>query len=151
MLEIKNLLIKNKNHSGFTLVEVLITVVVLAVGCLAASRLLVVSLKGFNLADNMTAAVFLAEAEMERLKSLPHSKMTYDAEHTPVVVTNNLNRLGQTCTPPNCQGYIFNRTVSYFRNAPTTFSNHVEIVVDWTDSNGPHNILYTGAITTLSF
>ncbi|MDR1109710.1 MAG: hypothetical protein LBP92_03180 [Deltaproteobacteria bacterium] len=143
--------IKNHLLDGFTLVEVFITVFILAFGCLAASRSLIVSLKTFNFADNNTVATFLAESEMERLKSLTFAELTFEANNNPVVKTSNINRLGQVCTPPGCDNFIFSRLVKIFPKTPTSFSHQLEIEVSWFDRTGPHKITYSGAITTFSF
>ncbi|MDR1085888.1 MAG: prepilin-type N-terminal cleavage/methylation domain-containing protein [Deltaproteobacteria bacterium] len=136
---------------GFTLVEILVTVFVLAFGCLAASKMLTISLKGFSYADNITVATFLAESELERLRALTFAELTYEATHTPVVVTNNINRLGQVCTPPGCDSFIFSRTVSFFPKTPTSFSHQIEIAVSWLDRIGRQEITYSGVVTSFSF
>jgi prepilin-type N-terminal cleavage/methylation domain-containing protein len=136
--------------SGFTLVELLITVAVLSIGCLTAIQMQANSLRSSNLADNITVATFLAEAEMERLKALPFPKLTVEAE-SGESVTTGLNRLGQVCVPPACSGHIFSRTVTYYPYTPTSRSHQVEITVNWTDNTGRHSVFYSGAITTLAF
>ncbi|MDR1658135.1 MAG: prepilin-type N-terminal cleavage/methylation domain-containing protein [Deltaproteobacteria bacterium] len=138
------------SRTGFTLIELLITVAVLSIGCFAAIRMQATSLKSSNLADNITAATFLAEGEMERLKALSFVELTNETELSTVVV-NKLNRLGQTCTTGACSNHIFTRTVNYYPSTPTTLSHQVEISVAWTDNTGPHSVLYSAAITSLSF
>jgi prepilin-type N-terminal cleavage/methylation domain-containing protein len=137
---------------GFTLVELMITIAVLTLGILVAIQVQTSSLMGSNVADNLTAATFLAEAEMERLKSLSFSELTLETENESVTTTG-LNRLGLTdCQEPaECSNYIFDRTVNYFAQVPTSLSHQVEISVTWQDSAGKHTVLYSGAISSLSF
>jgi prepilin-type N-terminal cleavage/methylation domain-containing protein len=137
---------------GFTLIEILVTVFVLAFGCLAASKMLAISLKGFNYADNITVATFLAESEMERLRALNFADLTYEATHNSEVVTGNINRLGQVCTPPGCgDSFNFSRTVRFYPDVPTSFSHQIEIEVSWLDRIGRQKVTYSGVVTSFSF
>jgi Tfp pilus assembly protein PilV len=147
-----------KNHpkklisarGGFTLVEILISICVLTFGCLAVIHMHTTTLKGSNYSDNLTAAVFLAESEMERLKALNSSDLK-DLVDDGELTHNNLNRLGETCPNSNCSNYPFKRVVNFYPNTPTSFSKHVEIDVTWRDNSGPHKVSYAGAITALVF
>jgi hypothetical protein len=137
--------------SGITLVEILITVCILTLGCLGAIQMKATTLKSANMSDNITAATFLAEAELERLKSLLYEELLVESEAT-TVTTNNLNRLGQTCTDDLCDSsYIFSRKVDFFPGLPTVRSCQVEITIGWADDLGSHSFLYSGAVTSLSF
>ena len=139
--------------TGFTLVELLVTVLVLTIGCLAAIQMQAASLKGTNLADNLTSATFLAEAEMERLKSLDASEMAIEAEAGTVTRTG-LDRLGRSCVPvgpETCSNHMYTMTVEYFPKLPTSLSTQVDITVAWTDNNGHRTVRYSGAMTYLTF
>ncbi|MDR1656110.1 MAG: prepilin-type N-terminal cleavage/methylation domain-containing protein [Deltaproteobacteria bacterium] len=140
----------SSNRWGFTLVELLVTVVVLTIGCLAAIRLQATSLKSSNLADHIMVATFLAEGEMERLKALTFPQLTVEAAKGQMVEAG-LNRLGQPCRAELCSGHIFTRTVNYYQAIPTSLSYQVEIIIDWTDNTGPQRVLHSAAITSLSF
>jgi Tfp pilus assembly protein PilV len=133
------------------LVELLVTIVVLAFGCLAAVKMQGDALRGGALADHLTVAALLAESEMERLKSLTRSQL--DAE---VAAGDKeepqLNRLGEACPdPPDCPGYIYGRRVRFFAGMPTTFSHQAEITVSWNEAAGAKSVLYSGVMTPLSF
>ncbi|MDR2300523.1 MAG: hypothetical protein LBF38_00515 [Deltaproteobacteria bacterium] len=136
---------------GVTLVEILISVCILTLGCLAAIQMKASTLKSANMADNITAATFLAEAELERLKSLLYEELLVESDAGTTLV-NKLNRLGQTCTDDACDAsHIFSRKVDFFPGAPTNRSCQVEITIGWDDDLGTHSFLYSGAITSLSF
>ncbi len=60
--------IKNE-HGGFTLIEVLIGLVLLAVGILAVSALQVTSVRGNFNSGNMMQATYIAQAKMESLRN----------------------------------------------------------------------------------
>ncbi|MDR1084339.1 MAG: prepilin-type N-terminal cleavage/methylation domain-containing protein [Deltaproteobacteria bacterium] len=133
--------------SGFTLVEVLVAVLVIAFGCLAAAKLQVSVFKAKTISDRLSAANFLAESELETLKSLtfPELNLKTDYEET------NLTGTGLVCRTPNCSGGFFTRRVKFYRGQPTAFSCHVEIEVAWQDSTGPHQVLYSSVLTGKSY
>lgn len=69
-----------KRRSGFTLVEVLISVVILTVGLLAVSQLYVTGMVTYQKARNMSLAAQRAQRELERVQNL-----TYTLIHTAYV------------------------------------------------------------------
>ncbi|MDR2367398.1 MAG: hypothetical protein LBF58_04695 [Deltaproteobacteria bacterium] len=137
-------------RGGVTLIEILISVCILSLGCLAAIQMKTTTIKSANMSDNITAATFLAEAEMERLKSLLYEELIAESEGG-TVTTDKLNRLGQTCDDTCDPGNIFSRKVAFFPGSPTVRSCQVEITIGWNDDLGSHSFLYSGAITSLSF
>jgi prepilin-type N-terminal cleavage/methylation domain-containing protein len=143
---------RGSQKSGFTLVELLITICVLAFGCLAAIQMQSASMRGTNFSDNLTAAIFLAESELERLKALSFTKLEEEGE-VGTIVQPDLNRLGEICptAPVSCSQYPFTRTVNYFPSTPTSFSYQVEVEVTWRDNSGPHSVYYSGAVTSYVF
>lgn len=143
--------IKAGHFTGFTLVEVLLAMLVVLVSCLAVLSLQVSAMRGASTANNQTTAVFLAESEIERLKSLPIEDLAAEAQanaNAPVV--NILNKFGHDIGP-NEPWLPFTRRVSYFPKVPTSLSNQVEVEVAWVDVFGDHKIFYTTVITSFSF
>jgi prepilin-type N-terminal cleavage/methylation domain-containing protein len=138
-------------YGGFTLVEVLISLAVIAFGCLAVSQMQISSMRGNSLANNMTIASVLVESEMERLKSLSAADFR-DEVQAGNRQEGPLNRLGQTCPAGlDCSGYLFNRRISFFPEVPTVLSTQVLVEVTWTDSAGSHRVAYNTALTSLTF
>ena len=70
---------------GFTMIEVMIALVILAVGLLGVASLQVSAIKGNNLSDNITSALTLAEDKMEELLGLDYD----NPELKDLVKTNN--------------------------------------------------------------
>jgi prepilin-type N-terminal cleavage/methylation domain-containing protein len=141
---------------GFTLLEIIITVLILSIGCMAALVMQSSALKGNNLSDNMTVATFLAESEIERLNS-----MTYEAVVKEVndgapghKTVKYLNRKAEAC--PNssladCKAFPFIMEIGYYPRQPTTRSQHIEVAVDWQDNVGKHAVLYSAIFSEINF
>ena len=62
---------KGRNRKGFTLIEVLVGLVILAVGLLAIAGMLVTSVKGNYFSSHLTQASYIAQDRLEFLKNLP--------------------------------------------------------------------------------
>jgi prepilin-type N-terminal cleavage/methylation domain-containing protein len=60
-----------RKQSGFTLIEVMIAVVILAVGLLALMAMQIVSIKANAFSSEMTYSTMLAQQQLETLKNLP--------------------------------------------------------------------------------
>jgi prepilin-type N-terminal cleavage/methylation domain-containing protein len=83
----KNYLRKRNNEKGFTLIEVLFAVAVLAFGLLAVSSLQGSATRGNLMAFNRTEAVARAQTHMEELLALTYDEL--DAGVTPQVIEDN--------------------------------------------------------------
>ena len=58
------------NQKGFTLVEVLIGLIILAVGLLGISGMMITSMKGNHFSSNLTRATVIAQNKLEELRNL---------------------------------------------------------------------------------
>lgn len=61
----------NKKQSGFTLIEVMIALVILAAGLLALATMQIVSIRSNAFSSEMTYSTMLAQQRLEILKNLP--------------------------------------------------------------------------------
>ncbi len=61
----------NKNKNGFSLIEVLIGLVLLAIGLLAIAGMQITSVRGNFFSSNLTQASVLAQDRMETLRNTP--------------------------------------------------------------------------------
>ncbi len=98
---------------GFTLLEVLVAVSVLAVGILAVASMQVTAIRGNRIAGAMTEALNLATDRLEKLSVLPYETVASAA------------------TPETSGPYTVNWTVTADSPLPKTKS--VEVVVSWID------------------
>jgi prepilin-type N-terminal cleavage/methylation domain-containing protein len=68
---------RSLNKKGFTLIEVLVGLIVLAIGLLGIAGMQVTSVKGNSFSKNLTQASFLAQDRLEYLKNLPISNLVF--------------------------------------------------------------------------
>ena len=61
------------NKKGFSLIEVLVGLVLLAIGLLAIAGMQITSVRGNFFSSNMTQASILAQDRLEGLKNLPYA------------------------------------------------------------------------------
>ncbi|MDR2613049.1 MAG: prepilin-type N-terminal cleavage/methylation domain-containing protein [Deltaproteobacteria bacterium] len=141
-------------RGGFTLVEVLITVAVIAFGCLAALLMQSASLRGNSMSDFMTVATFLSESEMERLKSLAYHDVEDEISSLGSSRTWWMDRMHKVCpgtTAAACGDYPFQVTLRFFPRYPTVKSTLAEVDVSWRDSRGTHSVFNSSTLTDLEF
>ena len=62
--------------SGFSLIEVLISLVILSVGLLAVAQMQVAAIRSIAFSRHMTSATYLARQQLEYLRSLPYDDST---------------------------------------------------------------------------
>jgi type IV pilus assembly protein PilV len=70
-------------EKGFTLTEVLIGLVILAVGILAIAGMQITSIRGTSFSSHLTQASILAQNRLEFLKSLPINDGSLDTNDYP--------------------------------------------------------------------
>lgn len=109
---------------GFTLLEVLIGLIILAIGILAITGMQIASIKGTSFSNNLTQASVLAQERLEFLKGLPLN----DSRLNTGVYTNDIN-LG-----------IFSGSYRTERS-----SNFVTIryTVSWMENGVPHSVSFS--------
>jgi prepilin-type N-terminal cleavage/methylation domain-containing protein len=144
-----------RSRGGFTLVEVLVTVAVIAFGCLAALLMQSAALRGNTMADNMTVATFIAESEMERLKALSFEDVGNEIDTEGTTRTWYTDRLYKVCpaaSAADCQQqFPFEVTLSFYPRYPTSKSHLAEVLVSWKDNTGMHSVHNASTMTDLSF
>ena len=79
----------DRESAGFTLIEVMVTLVILSVAILALAKLQISAIRGNILSQNMTTAVALAEKKIEELKTTPYANIA--AASATTVTAGNRN------------------------------------------------------------
>ena len=70
------------NTKGFTLIEVLVGLIILAVGLLGVAGMQLTSVKGNFFSNNLTQASYVAQDRIEYLKNLPISNPIFQSTAT---------------------------------------------------------------------
>lgn len=82
---------KGNKKNGFSLIEVLIGLVILAIGLLAIGGLQIVSIKGGLFSNNVTKATILAQNKLEDLKQTAYDHANLSSgEHNEGSISNTI-------------------------------------------------------------
>jgi type IV pilus assembly protein PilV len=114
------------SRKGFTLTEVLLGFVILAVGILAVVAMQITSTTGGYLSSNMTQATILAQDKLEYLRNLSYR----DSD----LVSGQHNE-------GTISGTIFSRQHTIVEDAGNSMKT-ITVTVQWTD-RGNHNISFS--------
>lgn len=83
-------------NNGFSLIEVLLAMVILAVGLLAVAQLQVHAIRGLGFARHLSIATQLAGQQLEFLRSLPYNDDDHDAIPKTVAGVNIVDASGRS-------------------------------------------------------
>jgi type IV pilus modification protein PilV len=121
-----------RKEKGFSLLEVLVGLVFLAIGLLAIASLQVKSVQGNFFSNNLMQATYLAQDRLEFLKNQPYATLALGNFNDPTV------------TVPVSGGIVFNRSYSVTQVVDATSGNYLRIdyTVNWNDGVG-HTIRFS--------
>ena len=119
-------MIISRNRKGFTLIEVLVGLVILAVGLLAIAGMLLTSVKGNYFSNHLTQAGYIAQDRLEFLKTIPISDpLLSSGTHPEAPVTSS--------------GQVFSRSFTVVVNGNL---RTITYTVTWNDGRD-HTVSFT--------
>lgn len=118
-------MIKVFEEKGFTLTEVLIGLIILAIGILAIAGMQITSIRGSSFSNNLTQASVIAQDRLEFFKGLPLNDAELDTGTYP--------------DPPDIG--IFTRSYQSTRNANPNFVNII-YTVSWLEKGVTHTVSF---------
>ena len=119
-----------RRSEGFTLLEVLVAVSIFALGILAVASMQFTSIRGNAFGNEMTAATFLAQAQLERMKSV--------ADVTTLATGGDPNPVDENENSP-ATGALYNRTWTV-DPGPSAGSRQITVTVNWSSGLGDHTV-----------
>ena len=116
-------------NSGFTLIEIMIAIAVIAIGIFGVMSLMITVMRGNTLSERVTAATTIAQNKMEDFK-----RMDYD------MVDVAVDAYSGTDTTTYDKDYYLKVTVA--DNTPAPGTKTIEVVVYWDPATiaGKHNV-----------
>jgi prepilin-type N-terminal cleavage/methylation domain-containing protein len=128
-----------REKKGFSLLEVLIAMCLLAVAIMGMATLQSRGIRGNDLGNRTTQAVALAQDKLEEL--INTSRSTSLAAGTTPDSSNPIDETGGA-------GGIFTRTWTINDGTPVANAQSIDVTVNWTDVVGPHRVTVSGVITS---
>lgn len=111
-----------RGSRGFTLIEIVVAIVMLAFGVLASASLTAALMASNRGVTNRTRAVETLRLKVEDLQSVIYPRITNG---------NDTATVG---------GVTFNRSWTVTANSPVTNTKTITLTVTWTDRQGTHTI-----------
>jgi prepilin-type N-terminal cleavage/methylation domain-containing protein len=115
-----------RKQKGFTLIEVVAGLIILAIGLLAIGAMQITSTKGGYFSSNVTRATIFAQDKLEYLKNLSYS----DSD-----LSDGLHNEG------TISGTIFSRVVNVVEDAGNSMKT-ITVTVQWADQR-THSISFS--------
>lgn len=117
---------KTMNTKGFTFVEVLIAIAILALGFIGLTAMSGNAIRGVDSAKKLSAATNLAEAKLEALKAVPYTNL--EVSHTDGGITRECTTSGTGCSTV----YTCRPSTTGEHKSPTDPINGVNYIWLWT-------------------
>lgn len=120
-------------YSGFTLLEVLITLVILCVGMLALASLQVMAIRGNSFGQQMTVASMVAQSKLEELR-----EMDFDTVAS-----------GTDSCADDANGILYTRQWTVQNDIPQPDMKTVRVTVTWTGCEASRSVAVSTIIGRL--
>lgn len=118
----------NINQKGFTLLEILITLMILSIGLLGMAEMQVVAIRANCTSKNFTSATILAEGKIENLKANGFLSLSNGT-----TTETNIDETGAS-------GGIFTRVTTTTNYASSLYMKQITVTVSWTEMSKAYSI-----------
>jgi prepilin-type N-terminal cleavage/methylation domain-containing protein len=116
-----------KNFKGFTLLEFMVSLLILTIGVLSLGSLQVTAIQGNRASKNLTTANVLAERKMEEFKNTPFAGLVLMTNHADPNNPLNSDGLGGSGNT----GRMFNRAWTIETHAGSANMKRIVVTVTW--------------------
>jgi type IV pilus assembly protein PilV len=132
-----------QDKQGFSMVEVLIAICLLAIAMMGLATLQSRGIRGNDLGNRTSQAIALAQDQLEELIQ------SASGGNFPLAVPspNPFPDANNPITETGAGGGIFTRTWQLQDNSPVSDAQTISVNVTWRDSMGDHQVTETGVIT----
>jgi type IV pilus assembly protein PilV len=120
------------NQKGFSLIELLIAMSILAIGLLALAQMQITSIRGNAYSSTTTDATTVAQDRLEQLIGLTYSSLTTDTDLAAGNHPAGTQTIGGTQT---VQGITYTITWSITDDFPITNTKAMDLDVTWTENS----------------
>ncbi|RMG61449.1 MAG: prepilin-type N-terminal cleavage/methylation domain-containing protein [Deltaproteobacteria bacterium] len=127
---------EKKEPRGFTLIEVLVSLVILSVGILALLLMQAQSIKANYVSRDLQAATILCEDLLERFRAIDSSSPLITAgthDNSELGVANPIDESGNA-------GGIYSRTWQVTDDSPVQDAKTIVVTVTWTKKSISHSV-----------
>lgn len=121
-----------KNEKGFTLIEILVAIMLLAVALMGMTSVTAMVIKGNSLSKTMTTATTLAKDKMEEFKNTSYADLA--TVPSPDYVTAG------GAVQSSASGTYYKRISTLLSDSPDTGMTSIEVKVEWPQQNPAHNV-----------
>jgi prepilin-type N-terminal cleavage/methylation domain-containing protein len=116
-----------KNAKGFTLLEFMVSLLILVIGILSLGSLQVTAIQGNRGSKNLSTANILAERKMEEFKNTPFANLVLTSNHADPNNPLNSDGLGGN----ENSGRMFNRAWTIEKYSGSANMKRIAVTVTW--------------------
>ncbi|MBU0462920.1 MAG: prepilin-type N-terminal cleavage/methylation domain-containing protein [Proteobacteria bacterium] len=134
--------ITQDNQKGFTLIEIMIAITVLAIGILGVAKMQLSAVKGNSYASGLTEATAFAQNKMEELVALAYDDADLNDDDA-----DGISGIDDTASPDGSQQGSGATNIQYdiFWNIavdePAVNAKHIRVYVQWQQNGATRNVV----------